>query len=283
MLSKWLYRLITIDGTWQRILLNKYLGTKPLVQVQWRSGDSHFWASLMKVKREFLRFGTFHIKNGSQVRFWEDSWLNSRPLRYQYPQLYNIVRKKQDTIMGKVLSTPNSNLTWRRDLIGSKLVIWNNLTSRLATVALTHEDDEFWWNLDSTGVFSVKSHYWGLINHNVSNANKGLWKLKIPLNLILKYFFGTLNAVSFSQRIILRNETGKAINSVVCHENKTIQHMFFDYRFTLMAWATVYSMGPLQTSQYFKYVWKLAQWNTQKLQISSPCRSGSLVLVCLAL
>ena len=114
-----------------------------------------------------------------------------------------------------MLSTPNPNLTWRRDLIGSKLVIWNNLTSRLATVALTHEDDEFWWNLDLTGVFSVKSHYWGLINQNVSNANKGLWKLKIPLNLILKYFFGTLNAVSFSQRIILRNETGKAINSVV--------------------------------------------------------------------
>ena len=55
--------------------------------------------------------------------------------------------------MGEVLSTPNPNLTWRRDLIGSKLVIWNNLTSRLATVALTHEDDEFWWNLDSTDVF----------------------------------------------------------------------------------------------------------------------------------
>ena len=146
-------------------------------------------------------------------------------------------------MVGEVLSTPNPNLTWRRDLIRSKLVIWNNLTSRLATVALTHEDDEFWWNLDSTGVFSVKSHYWGLINQNVSNANKGLWKLKIPLNLILKYFFGTLNAVSFSQRIILRNETGKAINSVVCHENETIQHMFFDCRFTRMAWATVYSMG----------------------------------------
>ena len=52
-----------------------------------------------------------------------------------------------------MLSTPNPNLTWRRDLIGSKLVIWNNLTSRLATVALTHDEDEFRWNLDSTGVF----------------------------------------------------------------------------------------------------------------------------------
>ena len=42
LLSKWLYHLLTTDGTWQQILRNKYLGTKPLVQVQWKSGDSHF-------------------------------------------------------------------------------------------------------------------------------------------------------------------------------------------------------------------------------------------------
>ena len=33
LLSKWLHRLLTIDGTRQQILRNKYLGTKPLVQV----------------------------------------------------------------------------------------------------------------------------------------------------------------------------------------------------------------------------------------------------------
>ena len=125
LLSKWLYRLLTTYGTWQQIIRNKYLGTKPLVQVQWKSGDSHFWASLMKVKRDFLRFRNFVIKDGSQVRFWEDIWLGNSPLREQYPQLYNIVRKKQDTV-AEVLRTPSPNLSWRRDLIASKLVMWNN-------------------------------------------------------------------------------------------------------------------------------------------------------------
>ena len=142
LLSKWLYRLLTTDGTWQQIIRNKYLGTKPLVQVQWKSGDSHFWASLMKVKRDFLRFGNFVIKDRSQVRFWEDIWLGNSPLREQYPQLYNIVRKKQDMV-AEVLRTPSPNLSWRRDLIGSKLVMWNNLVSRLANVVLTHDRDEF--------------------------------------------------------------------------------------------------------------------------------------------
>ena len=94
LLSKWLYRMLTADGTWQQILRNKYLGTKPLVQIQWKSGDSHFWASLMKVKTDYLRFRIFIIKDGSQIRFWEDAWLGNSPLRVQYPQIYNIVRKK---------------------------------------------------------------------------------------------------------------------------------------------------------------------------------------------
>jgi hypothetical protein len=35
----------------------------------------NFLSSLMKVKQDFLRFGTFNIQSGSEVRFWEDIWL----------------------------------------------------------------------------------------------------------------------------------------------------------------------------------------------------------------
>ena len=71
--------------------------------------------------RFFLRFGTFIIKDGSHVRFWKDIWLGNSPLRDQYSQLYNIVRKKHDTVVADVLSTQVPNLSWRRDLIGNKL------------------------------------------------------------------------------------------------------------------------------------------------------------------
>ena len=186
LLSKWLYRLLTTDGTRQQIIRNKYLGTKPLVQVQWKSGESHFWASLMKVKRDFLRFGTFIIKDGSQVRFWEKIWLDNRSLRDQYPQLYNIVRRKQDMV-AEVLRTQIPNLSWCRDLIGNKLTMWNNLASRLPTVVLSQERDDFKWNLDQIGVFTVKSHYLGLIHQDIPNLNKRIWKLKTPVKI--KVFF----------------------------------------------------------------------------------------------
>ena len=226
LLSKWLYRLLTTDGTWQQILRNKYLGSKPLVQVQWKSGDSHFWASLMKVTRDFLRFGTFLIKDGSQVRFWEDSWLGNSPLCDQYPQLYNIVRKKQDTV-ADVLSTQIPNLSWRRDLIGNKLVMWNNLVSRLSTIVLSQERDEFKWNLDQTGVFSVKSHYLGLINQNTPNLNKRIWKLKAPLKIKIFLWYLRRGVILTKDNLAKWNWQGNQHGSF-CHENETIQHLFFN-------------------------------------------------------
>jgi hypothetical protein len=79
-LSKWLFKLLISIGTWQQLIRNKYLGSIPLSQVERKPGDSHFLVGLLKAKRDFLRFGSFNVKDGSQVRFWEDIWLASTPL-----------------------------------------------------------------------------------------------------------------------------------------------------------------------------------------------------------
>jgi hypothetical protein len=83
---------------WQTILKRKYIGPKALSQVLWKPSDSHFWAGLMATKKYFSRLGYFSIKDGSEIRFWEDKWLGNVTLREQYPTLYSIVRHKGDTI-----------------------------------------------------------------------------------------------------------------------------------------------------------------------------------------
>jgi hypothetical protein len=57
------------------MLRRKYIGLKALSEVVWESGDSHFWARLMALKKFFFRHGTFSINDGTQIRFWEDVWL----------------------------------------------------------------------------------------------------------------------------------------------------------------------------------------------------------------
>jgi hypothetical protein len=119
------------DRVWQQLLRNKYLREKSLTQAQYTPGDSLFWAGLMKVKREFLLLGKFDLGDGSQVRFWEDSWIRSRPLKLIFPTLYNIVRRKNVSI-SSVLSMTPLNVAFRRSLMGANLQSWYNMVAMVA-------------------------------------------------------------------------------------------------------------------------------------------------------
>jgi hypothetical protein len=135
----------------------------------------------MAMKPKFFRFEQFSIKDGSRIRFWEDTWLGNASLLEQYHAVYNIVRYKSDTI-AKVMATSPPDVMLRRDLLGQRLVAWNALLQRLATVHLSLGPDEFCWNLHKNGKFSVDSMYNALIHLDIPvDSNKMIWKMKIPL------------------------------------------------------------------------------------------------------
>src|SRR5438132_310263 len=98
-------------------------------------GDFNFWEGFMGVKNDFLRIGRFNLGNGSQVRFWKDTWLGSRTLKEQYPSLYGIIRKKSATVK-EILSSHPLNVVFRRSLVGN-LMAWHNLVARIMDVELT--------------------------------------------------------------------------------------------------------------------------------------------------
>ncbi|WVZ90481.1 hypothetical protein U9M48_036780 [Paspalum notatum var. saurae] len=212
LLRKWLYKLLTSDGMWQQILRNKYIGSKPLAQLEWKIGESHFWSCLMKVKLDFLRFRTFLVKDGSQVRFWEDTWLDEAPLKDQYPSLYNIARPKSITIAEATSSSPPS-ICWRRQLYGTNLDIWNSLLSRLEGLELSQEQDAFYWNLTTNGKFSVKSHYAALMFSNTPNG-----------------------VILTKDNLAKRNWQG-SLTCAFCHKEETINHLFFECRLSRSVWS----------------------------------------------
>jgi hypothetical protein len=98
LLSKWLFSLINTEGAWQQLIRNKYLGTKTITQVTRNLGDSQFWSGLMSVKDDFLNMGRFYLQDGKKIRFWEDLWMGDTALKVQYPNLFNIVRRKSATV-----------------------------------------------------------------------------------------------------------------------------------------------------------------------------------------
>jgi hypothetical protein len=96
----------------------------------------------MATKKHFFSHGKFSIKDGFEVRFWEDKWLGTTTLREQYSVLYAIMRHKGDKIAHVLESNP-PNVMFMRNLYGPRLVSWEDLLQPLANVQLTDGKDEF--------------------------------------------------------------------------------------------------------------------------------------------
>ena len=60
----------------------------------------------------------------------------------QYPSLYNIVCKKNDTV-AHVFDRVPLNISFRRVLVGANLVLWHSLVARIVHVRLCEEKDIF--------------------------------------------------------------------------------------------------------------------------------------------
>jgi hypothetical protein len=95
--------------------------------------------------------------------------------------LFNIVHRKQAKV-AEVLSSTPLIASFRRALMGNKLVEWNNLVARVANVYLQHGPNVFVWSLHKNGIFSVNTIYKFLVNNRIK-VSTIVWKLKIPLKI----------------------------------------------------------------------------------------------------
>jgi hypothetical protein len=165
--------LINTDGAWQQLLRNKYIEGKPITQVSREAGDSQFWSGLMNIKDQFLSMGAFKVQDGKQVRFWEDKWLSANALKDEYPNLYNIIRRKNATV-AEILSTRKLNITFRSSMVAENLYSWNHLVLRVVHIHVRERTNIFRWLLKYDGKFSVSSMYQALLDTNIVPHNSYL-------------------------------------------------------------------------------------------------------------
>jgi hypothetical protein len=141
--------------------------------------------------------------------------------------LYDIVRHKGDTIANFLESNP-PNVAFRRNLYGPRLVSWDNLLQRLASVQFTVGRDEFQWNLHENGKFSVASMYNALISSDLPALdNKKIWKMKIPLKNKFFAWYIRRGVILTKDNLIKRNWHGSK-SCVFCSHDETIKHLFFN-------------------------------------------------------
>jgi len=85
--------------------------------------------------------------------------------------------------VAKVMATSPLQVSFRRALVDNKLLEWQNLVAQIAHVNLVDEPDIFSWNMTTSKLYTVRSHYLHLIDRNPPFRHKSIWKLKIPLKI----------------------------------------------------------------------------------------------------
>ena len=170
----------------------------------------------MNVKESFLNLGHFKVNDGTQIRFWEDIWLGNKPLKTKFPALFNIVRRKHDTV-AKVLSSPLHNISFRRTLVGQNLMNWNRIVASLQQVNLTEERDVFVWGLKASGLFTVKSMYVALINNGV-RVSRDIWQTKLPMKIKVFMWYLKRGVILTKDNLVKRNWHGNTSPFELCLE-----------------------------------------------------------------
>jgi hypothetical protein len=207
------------------------------------------------------------VQNGTLIRFWEDKWIGDSALKDQYPNLYNIVRKKSATI-AYVFSTRPLNVSFRRNLVAANLQSWHNLILRIANIHLNDQSDVFRWSLKSDGQFSVSSMYQALLDSAIIPHNSHLWKIRIPLKIKVFLWLLYRESILTKDNLVKRNWHGND-KCCFCNEYETVQHLFFKCALAKFIWRIIYlisGFGPPHNIKHTFGAW-IHNINSSKRQL----------------
>ncbi|KAG8086542.1 hypothetical protein GUJ93_ZPchr0010g7976 [Zizania palustris] len=257
LLGKWLWKLETEDGIWQRMLKEKYGHKRVLVQIKSKVGDSQFWKALMRIKAIFLSFCVKKVGSGDRTLFWEDKWLGCFTLAEKFSQLYNVVLSKFVTVAA-VFNSNWSVLKFRRDLIGDKLRAWRALKKLCVRTTLTDVDDSVVWSLSKKGVFSVKSFYNALKIRQMSLEKNVIWDLKVPLKVKVFLWLASRNKILTKDNLLKKGWKGGSKQCFFCGSDETVQHLFLECVVAKFIWRVIsmcFNIGPFVTLEHMWHDW----------------------------
>src|SRR6266540_837694 len=137
------------------------------------------------------------------------------------------------------METSPPNVSFRRDLVGSRLVDWYALLDRLDMIQLSQGSDEFRWTLHENGKFLVDSMYRALVHSDVpADSNKQIWKMKMPLKTKKFAWYLRKGVILTKDNIEKRNWKGSP-QCCFCHHDETITHLFFQCKFARSIWSVI--------------------------------------------
>lgn len=138
---------------------------------------SWIWTSIQKGMNIIKGNYTWQVKNGNQVKIWEDNWITNE-------DIVNQPIDKEEPLPQKVKELLNEKGEWNCDLVTN--LFTPEIKEKILTIHPRIEgSDKIRWKHHDSGVFSAKNIYNFVINQGQDNENdkdfpwRSLWKIQI--------------------------------------------------------------------------------------------------------
>ncbi|GKE65922.1 hypothetical protein Tco_1520083, partial [Tanacetum coccineum] len=134
----------------------------------------------------FLSFIKKKVGNGEHTCFWEDVWLDDRPLKSSFPRLYALECNKNVSVSIKLIDSSLSRSFRREPRGGIEEEQYLLLVEKVASVILSNSIDRWIWSLASSGEFSVKSarnHIDDILLPSVGSVTRWVHAVPIKINV----------------------------------------------------------------------------------------------------
>jgi hypothetical protein len=236
LLTKWLWNLENSNGLWQSIITEKYIKGKPLISVKQRQNDSQFSKKLLSLREVFFKYCKIVVGNGCRTSFWKNSWIGNGPLAVKFPILFDWALDK-DVTVNKVLSSDFDALSFRRRMMGSLQVLYDELVALCTNCTLTDQEDKVNWCLGNKG-FTVNSLYKKNLIDQVKVPYRFLWKSKLPQKIKVFIWLVITNKILTKDNLKKRNWKGSS-ECCFCGGLESIDHLFFKCSIARFVWRVV--------------------------------------------
>lgn len=167
------------DKLWVKVLRSKYAGQcNDNGDILKTHGAFNLCQGLKAASSVVEKGIRKHARNGENVRFWKDRWIESFPLC----DVVNaeLLPDQMDSTVAEYWQPQG----WKWEIISDLLP--EEVMEKLKAYSLSNNKDdmdEIYWMLEESGIFSVSSAYHNSNNDNSFMHDKGwenLWKIKVP-------------------------------------------------------------------------------------------------------
>ncbi|KAL8106740.1 hypothetical protein AgCh_023486 [Apium graveolens] len=239
MLAKQGWRLLQESNPFvSKIIKAKYYPNTMFLQAKLGSNPSYVWRSLMEAMTVIKAGARRRIGNGTDTAVWHVPWLPSDANGYVTTLMPEYLQNS--TVNGLM---NEDDTTWDMDVIKD---ILNNRDAGLVEripISLYDRRDSWFWCLEDTSIFTVKSCYkWlqGVLDSEYRWFWRKLWNLKLPgkvLHFVWRVCKGCLPTTS---ALLIKRVVEHGQCPWCRHSSETDSHVLFTCDFARSVW---YSAG----------------------------------------